>query len=422
MNSIAGIVPTFEASGSNNTYGTCSQTTTAGLSHCTLASTTAETKTLSITAPISMSGGTVVFESGSAVPENSTITGTGPVVADGTATSTITITLKDSGNNPVINQTPTFAASGTNNTTTTCSPSNASGVSTCTLKSTKAETKTLEITAPVSKTDGTVVFVAGPASVATSTIVGGPNCKANNTDICPVQIVLKDAYSNTIEGIIPTFTLSGTLNNLLACTTSDASGVSTCGVTSNKAETKTFNLATPVSVPGNSIDFNPNGINIQVPIEMVDRGLASASSPPTGVTFSRTRTSLNTNDYVAQSNTYYFEIVVDNTSGTNCNISLVRNDNTEVLDSVITVSSNSSVFYRRFRVAWTPTIGNDNYRVKVCKTTTSNTVKVHSARMIVEQVAAIETKLYFPLVAGDITGENRLDTNSAPAASRTSSI
>ncbi len=420
MNTISGIVPTFEASGSNNTYGTCSQTTTAGLSQCTLASTTSETKTLSITAPISMSGGTVVFQSGSAVPENSTITGTGPVVADGTATSTITITLKDSGNNPVINQTPTFNAYGSNNTTTACSPTNSSGVSTCTLKSTKAETKTLEITAPIIKTDGTVVFQPGPASVATSTIVGGPNCKSNNTDICPVQIVLKDAFSNTIEGIIPTFNLSGTAstNTLLACTTTDSSGVSTCGATSTKAETKTFTLATPVSVPGNSVDFNPNGINIQVPIEMTDRGLASATTPTTGLIFSRTRTSLNTADYLAQSNTYYFEIVVDNTSGVNCNISLVNNAGTEVLDSIITVSSSTTILYRRFRVTWTPTTGNNNYRVKVCRTTNNSTVKVHSARMIVEQVAAIETKLYFPLVAGDLTSDARQDTTNGAATSR----
>jgi len=69
-------------------------------------------------------------------PDLSTITGSGPVVADGVSTSTITITLKDEFGNPVSGSTPTFFATNTGSTNVygTCSTANASGVSTCTLK------------------------------------------------------------------------------------------------------------------------------------------------------------------------------------------------------------------------------------------------------------------------------------------------
>ena len=79
-------------------------------------------------------------------------------MADGVASSTITITLKDASNNPVSGVTPTFSASGSNNTYGACSATNGSGVSTCSLKSTMAEVKTLSITSPVSVTGGMVTF------------------------------------------------------------------------------------------------------------------------------------------------------------------------------------------------------------------------------------------------------------------------
>jgi hypothetical protein len=92
----------------------------------------------------------------------SSISGTTGITADDTATSTITITLKSSSNSAIVGVVPTFLASGTANTYGTCSASNASGVSTCTLSSAVAETKTLALVAPAFKIGGTVTFVAGP--------------------------------------------------------------------------------------------------------------------------------------------------------------------------------------------------------------------------------------------------------------------
>ncbi|RLS21518.1 MAG: hypothetical protein DWH72_02070, partial [Planctomycetota bacterium] len=114
---------------------------------------------------------------------NSTITGLSPVVANGVDTSAVTITLKDANLNPVSGQTPTFLATdtGTNNIYGTCSATNASGISTCTLSSLLAETKTLSIATPVSKAGGSVIFTAGGAVALNSSITGTIPVVANGT-------------------------------------------------------------------------------------------------------------------------------------------------------------------------------------------------------------------------------------------------
>ncbi len=415
-NIVTGVVPTFSATGSNNTYGTCPASDASGVSLCTLASTTAQTKTLSIATPVVKTGGTVVFQTGSPVVANSTITGTTSITADGVTTSTITITLKDNVNAPVLNITPVFAASGTGNTYSACSATNVSGVSTCTLKSTKAEVKTLQITSPVIKPDGTVTFIPGAASLATSTIVASSPCKATGVDVCSVTITIKDAQSNAISGTTPTFTVSGTLNTLQACSASDASGVSTCGVTSTKAEAKSFQLTAPVVVAGNSVDFNPNGINIQVPIELIDRGLSSSTA---AITFNRSKTSFNTADYVAQTNLYAFEIVAQNSNTTTpYTIYLVNSAGTTITDSAIVIPANTTAA-TRYSILWTPTSGSNNYRIKMPATTIAGQVLIHSAKIIVDQTAAVATKIYIPLTGGDASGENSSDA-AATAAQITS--
>ena len=416
-NTISGVVPTFSATGSNNTYGTCSSSTTAGVSTCTLASTTGETKTLSINTPVVKTGGTVLFQSGSAVAANSSITGTGPVIANGVATLTVTITLKDSTNSAVIGIVPTFTASGSNNTPSTCSATNSSGISTCTLTSTKAEDKTLSIASPVIKAGSIITFTPGPASALTSTISATTPTKADGVDTAGVTIMISDAFGNAISGVTPTFNSSGTLNSYGTCSATDATGQSTCTMTSTKAEEKILQLLTPVSVTAAPVDFNPNGINIQVPIELFDRGLASNT---TAITFARTRTTLDTSDYVADVNTYMFEIVADNiNTSTAYTVSLFDSANIEV--AAITVPANTNPM-RRFNVIFTPNEGLNNYRVRLPATASASQLKVHSGKIIVEQIAAVATKIYIPLAGSDVTGESNSDTGGSIASTTSTSF
>lgn len=264
-NPSVGITPTFSATdtSSGNSYGVCSSSDATGSSICTLSSTFAETKTLSIQTPIIKSGGTVDFVIGTADPANSTITGTGPVVADGSATSTVTITLKDSANNPVIGETPTFSATdtGTTNAYAACSATNLSGVSTCTFTSTKAEIKTLSIATPISKTDGTVTFSPGSASSVATTITGTTPVVADGVATSFITITILDANSNPISGVTPIYnaTDTGTTNTYGACSSSNASGVSSCTLASTVAESKVLQLTSPTAVTGDTVVFSPGG-------------------------------------------------------------------------------------------------------------------------------------------------------------------
>jgi hypothetical protein len=408
-NEVSGVTPTFSASGSNNIYGTCSSSSGSGQSSCTLASIVAETKTLSITSPFNSSGGIVIFQSGSAVVANSSITATGPVLANNVATSSVSITLKDSNNVPVVGIVPTFSASGSDNTYDLCTSTNTSGIATCTLRSTKAESKILSLTSPVVKTGDTVEFTAGAPSSLNSTIeVTDPNL-ANGTNAATVTISIRDAFNNPVQGVTPTYAVSGTSNNLSACSITNSSGLSTCGFTTTKAEAKTVSLVTPVSVTGNTADFNTSGINIMVPIEMIDRGLASSTS---SIIFNRSLTTLNPADYVSESNTYYFEVVAENINpSVSYTVQLVDSNNNVISDSTITVPQASAP--RRLRRIWTPNSTDDTYRIQLSATASSSQLRVHSAKILVAQQKAVETKIYFPLAGGDVTGDTNVDTSAS---------
>jgi hypothetical protein len=186
-------------------------------------------------------------------------------------------------------------------------------------------------------------------------------------------------------------------------------------VTSTKPESKSFQLTSPITVAGNTLDFNPNGINIQVPIELVDRGLIASTS---AIIFNRSRTSFNPADYVAQTNVFLFEIIAENlNTTTNYTVNLVNSAGTVITDSAIVIPK-STTSPQKFSVLWTPSSTADNYRVRLPATGT-NQLKVHTARIIVEQTAAVATKLYIPLTQGLNTGDVATDTQGSgtPATS-----
>jgi hypothetical protein len=90
------------------------------------------------------------------------------VVADGTATSTITVTVRDAHGNPVAGRTVQLASTGTNNTLVQpAGTTDASGVATGTIASTLAETKTLTATIEPGPSQ---VVVAQQPTVASSAI------------------------------------------------------------------------------------------------------------------------------------------------------------------------------------------------------------------------------------------------------------
>ncbi|MBL7663835.1 MAG: Ig-like domain-containing protein, partial [Bacteriovoracaceae bacterium] len=399
-NPISGTTPTFSATdtGTTNSYGACSSSNASGVSTCTMTSTKAESKTLSLVTPVAFAGSSVSFVAGAASSVTSTIAGTGPVIADGVATSSITITMLDVFSNPISGTTPTFSATdtGATNGYSACSSSNDSGVSTCTMTSTKAESKTISLLTPVALAGGSVSFIAGPATIANSSITpcAGPII-ANGSSACSVAINLKDAFLNAVTGITPTIsaTDTGSTNIYDACTVSDLNGDSTCTLASMYAEDKLISIATPVVKAGTTVTFNSRGLNIMVPIEIIHYGLSSATALRT---FDRSRTSLNTSDYNGSSVTYAFEVVGLNNHAINpYDVRLINAAGTTV--ATVTVPVGNAL--NRLETAFTPTAGSNNYRIQIPATEVANNVQIFTARIKVYQVAATSTKIYIPLVS-----------------------
>ena len=176
-NTVAGQSVQLASSGSNNTITQpVAVTNASGVATGTIASTTAETKTITITINpgvddlVLNSTPTVGFvaDPGAISAGLSTVVAnpTTNIAANGIASSTITVTVRDTNNNPVSGQTVSIAISGSGNTVTQpAAVTDASGVTTGSIVSTVAESKTITVTVNpggsqvVLSTTPTVTFV-----------------------------------------------------------------------------------------------------------------------------------------------------------------------------------------------------------------------------------------------------------------------
>jgi len=112
--------------------------------------------------PVEKTDASVLLTAGPASTLHSRISATGPVVADGTSVSTVSILLQDLNQNPVTGVTPTLSVSGTGNSVSACSATDATGQSTCTFSSSTAESKSVGLQSPIVLSAITVVFSAPP--------------------------------------------------------------------------------------------------------------------------------------------------------------------------------------------------------------------------------------------------------------------
>lgn len=262
-----GIVPTFTATGSGNNYSTCSASDAAGVSLCTLSSTVAETKTLTLevsnTTPATViTGDTVTFVAPIISSAYSSIVASGPVLANNNSLSTVTITLRDQTDSAFIpGSIPTFSSSGSNNTINSCVSSFIAGVYLCSMKSSTPEFKTLTLSSPVAAVTGIAHFISiGPSAIHSSIAATSPK-EANNIETSDITITIKDSDGYPITGYDPSteLTVDGTQNTLSTCSPSDINGESNCTLASLKDETKTLSwtLSGTGSVLTTNVTFTP---------------------------------------------------------------------------------------------------------------------------------------------------------------------
>ena len=169
------------------------------------------------------------------------------VVADGSTTSTITVTLEDANNNPVSGKTVTLSqGTGSSTISAASGASNASGVVTFTVKDTKAETviytaKDTTDNVTITQT-ASVTFTPGPVSATKSTVTANPtSVTADGSTTSTITVTLLDANNNPVSG--KTVTLSqGTGSSTISAASgaSNASGVVTFTVKDTKAESVAY--------------------------------------------------------------------------------------------------------------------------------------------------------------------------------------
>ncbi|MGI5863912.1 MAG: Ig-like domain-containing protein [Myxococcales bacterium] len=166
------------------------------------------------------------------------------VVADNSASATITVTARDAFGNPVPGASVTLAATGDGNTLAQpTAVTNASGVATGSIKSTKAETKTITATVGATILDARpqVRFVHGAPSASVSTVrASAPTVVANGQATSTITVTVLDAYSNPVSGASVVLASSGSDNTLTTPAVTDGSGVTTATIASTKAEAKTI--------------------------------------------------------------------------------------------------------------------------------------------------------------------------------------
>ena len=274
-------------------------TDAAGVTTGTIATTVSETKTITVT--VNPGGGEVVLVSqptvecipdaiDSGLSSVVTVPSTN-VVADGTTISTITVTVLDTLGNPVAGQTVELAATGSNHTLTQpATVTDASGITTGTIASTLAETKT--ITATVNPGAGevelddnpTVEFIADDSTISTglSSVVAVPatGVVADDADSSTITITIRDANGNPVPGQSVTLASTGSDHTLTQPSgTSDASGQITGSIVSTKAEIKTI-TATINPGPGEVVPDDTPTIEFIADPSTIDAGLSSAVAVP----------------------------------------------------------------------------------------------------------------------------------------------
>lgn len=250
-NPIAGQTVVFTASGTGNSGLVASGPTgTDGAATTTIFSTVAESKMVTATsAGVSVSTG-ISFGAGAADQTKSTISaGPASLVADDSTTTTITVTLRDSFSNLVDPTAVTMSSTGTGNTFSG-NGSTVNGVFAPTLRSKKAEMKTVTATFAGGSLSTSVNFIPGAPSNTYSNLVIAPSSQVANGTASTLTFTLKDAQQNPIPGQSVAFTSNGTSIGGLAMGTTDSSGVVTSSISSTVAQNNITVTAT-VAALGN---------------------------------------------------------------------------------------------------------------------------------------------------------------------------
>lgn len=246
-NPISGATVVLAATGTGNTLTQPPAVTDAnGVATGTLSSTASETKTVSaIVGGVALTQTAVVSVTpGSVSVDQSTLGASPGTIQAGNGTSAITLTAKDAHGNPVSGVTVVLAATGTGNALVQpAGVTNANGVATGSLGSSVAETKTVSATINGTAVTQTATVTVTPASVSGSqSSVGVDQALITaGSGLATITVTVRNSNGDPVSGATVVLASTGTQNSLVQPSgPTDATGVATGTLSSNKAELKTI--------------------------------------------------------------------------------------------------------------------------------------------------------------------------------------
>jgi Big-like domain-containing protein/invasin-like protein/calcineurin-like phosphoesterase family protein len=246
-NPISGATVVLGATGTSNTLTQPAGVTDAnGVATGTLSSTVAEAKTVSATVGgIALTQTAVVTVTpGTVSADQSTVVASPGTIQAGNGTSAVTVTAKDAHGNPISSATVVLAATGTGNTLVQpTGTTNASGVATGSLGSSVAEAKTVSATINGTAVTQTASVSVTPASVSgTQSSVGVDQASITaGSGLATITVTVRNSNGDPVSGANVVLASTGTQNILVQPSgPTDANGVATGTLSSNKAELKTI--------------------------------------------------------------------------------------------------------------------------------------------------------------------------------------
>ena len=175
----------------------------------------------------------------------STVSASPTSIIAGSGTSTITVTAKDAGGNPLSGATVILSVTGSGNSLTQpAATTNASGVATGTLSSTVAESKVVSATAngiAITQTATVTVTVTGSTVSASQSIVAAaPTSIPAGSAMSTITVTAKDANGNPVSGATVALSATGSGNTITQPGgPTNANGVATGTLSSTGAGPKT---------------------------------------------------------------------------------------------------------------------------------------------------------------------------------------
>jgi adhesin/invasin len=260
-NRVAGTAVSLSASGSDNTFGAIAGVTDAnGVFTTTLASTLAQTETVTAIEGGVQETATVTFATIPSAATSALVASPATVTANGVPQTTLTVTVEDAGGHPLAGTPVSLSANGSDNTFGAINGvTDANGVFTTTLASNLAQTEAVTATEFGVQESAAVTFAAAVPSSVTSTLVASPTTvTADGVSQTTLKVTIEDAGGHPLAGTAVSLLASGSDNAFgAAAGVTDANGVFTTTLASDLVQTETVTATEGDAQESATVTFVP---------------------------------------------------------------------------------------------------------------------------------------------------------------------